>query len=165
MTLEQRALIDELQIIVDQKRFALHKAIYGLAMPRDEQLIARYRDELSNAEWQLRNAEEEAGTFADLTAPLALALTESASAAFGVPPEKPATEKGRSALSVGASQGGAAGAVPDDESVIWREFIHGEMKYLDAIERLVTLGYPPKEAERIVNEWIDGEEADRNEDA
>lgn len=42
------------------------------------------------------------------------------------------------------------------EQEIFAEFYHGDLSNLDAIEALQKLGHAPKEAERIVDEWLDG---------
>lgn len=48
----------------------------------------------------------------------------------------------------------------DTIQTIYTEFACGELAYIDAIERVQSLGESPKEAERIVSEWADGLEQD-----
>ena len=43
----------------------------------------------------------------------------------------------------------------DCEEAIYEDFANGDLKYLDAIQRLQGIGYDPKEAERVVSEWAD----------
>lgn len=52
----------------------------------------------------------------------------------------------------------------DSESAILKEFLEGGLAFLDAVERLQSLGYDPKEAEQMVDEWADGAEADHDQD-
>ena len=35
-----------------------------------------------------------------------------------------------------------------------REFIYGELLYLDAVERLQSMGMYPRSAEALVEEWL-----------
>ena len=41
----------------------------------------------------------------------------------------------------------------DEMGAIERELKTGELSYIDAIERLINLGYPAKDAERKVRIW------------
>lgn len=54
----------------------------------------------------------------------------------------------------------------DDEAelAIYGTFMLGRMAILDAIEALQGIGYEAQEAERIVFEWIEGEEDDEDND-
>jgi hypothetical protein len=43
----------------------------------------------------------------------------------------------------------------EEEQKVYDEFINGDLRYLDAIERLAKLYDDHKEAERVVTEWAD----------
>lgn len=45
----------------------------------------------------------------------------------------------------------------DNEDAIKQEFLAGELEAIAAIQRLEGMGYPPKEAEKIVDEWQEDE--------
>lgn len=46
----------------------------------------------------------------------------------------------------------------DSEDAVFQEFVSGDLQSIDAIERLQKLGHQPKDAERLVDEWIEGQE-------
>jgi hypothetical protein len=48
----------------------------------------------------------------------------------------------------------------DSEQRIFVEFYSGDLKYLDAIERLTKIYDDAKEAERVVSEWAEAAEID-----
>jgi Holliday junction resolvasome RuvABC DNA-binding subunit len=59
-----------------------------------------------------------------------------------------------------------ASSAPDEaaEAALYAAFRDGPMTVLAAIQALVKLGYEEVEAERVVWEWVDGIEAEREGD-
>lgn len=49
-----------------------------------------------------------------------------------------------------------------DEADILQDFLHGDLKFLDAITRLQRIGYSPQEAKEMVNEWADEADAEQH---
>ena len=47
----------------------------------------------------------------------------------------------------------------DSEQTIYDDFAQHGLTLIDAIARLERIGYEPKEAEQLVNEWADDLEA------
>jgi len=47
----------------------------------------------------------------------------------------------------------------DSEDAIRQDFLNGRIELIDAVSRLEMLGYAPRDAESLVNEWdIDGKD-------